>query len=203
MKLWVAVLAAPALLAATVVRAQAPPKFEAAPFVGWRTGASLLDSGDGGTYDVEASSSWGVALDLSLGSPGLFGELAFTRQDSRVSYDDAFGQGRSDVTLDSLLVGGQWVSAPREPIRPFLSALVGVTRIASPGSAATHFTGSLSGGVKLMASDAFGVRLEARALAIFAGGSAAGLCGESGCTIGLSGWGTLQADFSGGVVLGF
>lgn len=193
----------PLLLAATAVRAQAPPRFEITPSIGWRTGASLFDSGGGATYDVEASASWGVAADLSLGSPGLFVELAFTRQDSNVAYEDAFGPGRNEVALDSLLVGGQWVSAPRDPIRPFLSALVGATRIEAPGSSATHFSAALAGGVKLMASDSFGVRLEARALAIFSGGSAAGLCGGSGCTIGLSGWGTLQADFSGGVVFAF
>ena len=154
-------LAAVLLLSSAAVQAQAPLRVEVAASVGWRTGAALLDSGDGGTYDVEASSSWGVVADVSLGSPGLFGELAWTRQASRISFDDAFGPGRSDVTLDSFLVGGQWVSTPREPIRPFLAAHVGITRIEVPGSSVSHFTASLSGGVKLMASDAFGVRLEA------------------------------------------
>ena len=196
-------LAVPLLFFAHAAPAQSPPRFEVAPFVAWRSGASLSGPGAGGTYDVEPSAAWGVALDLSLGSPGLFGEAVYTRQESRVPYDDAFGPDRNDVTFDTLLVGGQWVPSPRDPIRPFLSALVGVTRIAAEGSDVTHFAGSLSGGVKLMASDSFGVRLEARALALFSGGSAAGLCGDSGCTIGLSGWGTLQADVSAGVVLAF
>ena len=196
-------LAVPLFLAAASASAQAPFRVELAPTVGYRTGASFFDSGAGETYDVESSTSWGAVADVSLGGPGLFLELAWTRQETRVSFDDAFGPGLHDVTLDSLLAGGQWDSAPRSPIRPFLTALVGATRIEAPGSAATHFTAALSGGVKLMASDTFGVRLEARAIAIFSGGSAAGLCGGSGCTIGLSGWGTLQADLSGGVLIAF
>jgi hypothetical protein len=191
------------LVAAASAMAQGAPRVEVTPGIGYRTGASLADSGTGGTHDVEPSWSWGAVADISLGSPGLFAELAFTRQDSRVSADDAFGQGLHDVTLDTFLAGGQWVSAPRDQIRPFLSALVGATRIQAAGSSATYFSAALSGGVKLMASPGFGVRLEARALGIFSGGSAAGLCGGSGCTIGLSGWGTLQADFSAGLLVAF
>ena len=35
------------------------------------------------------------------------------------------------------------------------------------------------------------------------GGSTAGLCGGSGCTIGLSGWGAFQADLAAGVLVAF
>jgi hypothetical protein len=197
------VLALLLILAAASASAQTPFRVEVAPTVGYRTGASLFDSGAGETFDVESSASWGAVADVSLGAPGLFFEVAWTRQETRVSFDDAFGPGLHDVTLDSFLAGGQWDAAPRSPIRPFLSALVGATRIEAPGSAATHFTAALGGGAKLMASDTFGVRLEARAIAVFSGGSATGLCGGSGCTIGLSGWGTLQADLSAGILIAF
>ncbi len=196
-------LAVPFLLGSSAARAQALQRLEIAPTVGWRTGGELRDSATGATYDIEAASSWGAVADVSLGAPGLFLEVAWTRQESRVPFDDAFGTGLHDVTLDSLLVGGQWVTSPRAPVRPFLSALVGATRMDAPGSATTRFSAALGAGVKLMASDTFGVRLEARALAIFGGSSAAGLCGASGCTIGFTGWGTLQADLAAGAILAF
>jgi hypothetical protein len=196
-------LAAPLLLAGPGALAQAPQRAEIAPTVGWRTGGEFRDSATGATYDLEASSSWGAVANVSLGPPGLFLEVAWTRQESRVSFDDAFGPGLHDVTLDSLLVGGQWVSSPRSPVRPFLSALVGATRMDAPGSDTTRFTAALGAGLKLMANDTFGVRLEARALAIFGGSSAAGLCGGSGCTIGFTGWGSLQADLAAGAILAF
>lgn len=177
-------------------------RVEVAPTVGWRSAATLDDSGSGASYDVEAATSWGAVADVSVGR-GLCFEVAWTRQESRTSFDDAFGPGLHDVTLDSFLVGGQWCPAPRARVRPFLSALVGATRLDAPGSAVTRFTAALGGGVKVMANETFGVRLEARGIAVFSGGSGSGLCGPSGCTIGLSGRGALQADLSGGVLLAF
>ena len=198
-----AVAFAALVLGCAPVCAQTALRVEVTPTVGYRTGASLVESETGESWDVEPGTCWGAVADVGLGSPGLFGEVAWTRQDTRVSFDDAFGPGLNDLTLDSFLVGGHWDTAPRSPVRPFLAALVGVTRVEAPGSAETHFTASLSAGVKLMASDTFGVRLEARGLAIFSGGSTAGLCGGSGCTIGLSGWGAFQADLAAGVLVAF
>lgn len=190
-------------LAPGAALAQTTFHMEVGAAVGYRTGGSLTESATGAKYEIDDSSSLGAFADVQVGSPGLFVEVAWTRQESRVPYVNAFGKGQNDVSLDSLLVGGQWDAAPRATVRPFLSALVGATRIEVPGSADTRFTAALSGGVKLMASETFGARLEARALAIFSGGSASGLCGPSGCTIGMTGWGTLQADFSAGLLLGF
>jgi hypothetical protein len=190
-------------LAPTAALAQTTFHMEVAVSAGYRTGGSLTESTSGATYDIESSSSFGAVADVQLVSPGLFVEVAWTRQESSVPAENAFGKGLNEVSLDSFLVGGQWDMAPRSAVRPFLAALVGATRIEAPGSSTTQFTATLSGGVKLMATDSFGVRLEARAIGIFSGGSASGLCGPAGCTIGMTGWGTLQADFSGGVLLGF
>jgi hypothetical protein len=191
------------LVVAQGAAAQEGFRVEVVPSVGYRTGATLNESASGAEYDVEPSASWGALADVSLGSPGLFVEVAWTRQESRVPYANAFGKGLNEVSFDSFLVGGHWDAAPRATVRPFLGALVGVTRIEAPGSAVTRFTAALSGGVKLMASRSFGARLEARALGVFSGGSAGGLCGPQGCTVGLSGWGTLQADLSAGVLVAF
>lgn len=196
-------LASSLLLAAPGASAQAFARVEVSPTVGWRTGGELRDSAAGATWDLEPATSWGAVADISLGTPGLWLEVAWTRQETRVSFDDAFGPGLHDVTLDSLLVGGQWVTAPRAPVRPFLSVLVGATRVDAPGSATTRFTASLGAGVKLMAGETFGARLEARALGVFGGSSSSGLCGPSGCTIGLTGRGALQADLSAGAILAF
>lgn len=186
-----------------VALAQTTFHMEVGASVGWRTGGSLDDGATGASWDIEDSSSLGAFADVQVGKPGLFVEVAWARQESQVPYENAFGKGLNDVSLDTFLVGGQWDMAPRSTVRPFLSALVGATRIEAPGSAVTRVTAALSGGVKLMATETFGARLEARALALFDGGSASGLCGPAGCTIGMSGWGTLQADFSAALLLGF
>jgi hypothetical protein len=61
----------------------------------------------------------------------------------------------------------QWDFSPRARVRPLLSAGVGATFLEARGGMSTSFTASLSGGVKLMVNRTFGVRLEARALALF------------------------------------
>ena len=104
-------LALPLLLLPAAGRAQ-DFRVEVAPTVGWRSAATLDDSGSGASYDVEAATSWGAVADVSVGR-GLYFEVAWTRQESRTSLDDAFGPGLHDVTLDSFLLGGQWCPAPR------------------------------------------------------------------------------------------
>lgn len=192
-----------ALLAAPASLAQQTFYVEVSPFVGWRSGGSLAESTTGGVYSIEGSSSYGAVADVSLGSPGLFAEIAWTRQETRVSYRDAFGPGLDALTLDTFLVGGQWDAAPRALFRPFLSAGVGVTRLEAPGSAATVFTGALSGGVKVMPLANFGIRLEARGLALFGGGRTDAFCNPSGCTVGFTGGGIFQGEVTAGLVVAF
>ncbi len=198
---------APAALLFLVLLADAAnaqeTRVEITPFVGYRTGGGVTDSATGAKYSLGASASWGAVADVSFGGPGRWVELLWTRQETTVPNADAFGPSQSSLTLDTFLVGGRWETAPNSTLSPFLAGLVGLTRLDAAGSGTSRFTASLSGGVKVMPLPNFGLRLEARALAIFATGGSSAFCGMSGCTVGFTGWGELQGEFSAGLVVAF
>ncbi len=202
------VLLASLMLAATApAGAQDAVVGELTPFIGFRAGGGLDDAGNGETYAIEPALSWGVAAGISLGSPNLLVEATYLQQSTRLSAENPFAGGDGnlhDLRLQTILGGVQWDFSPRARVRPMLSAGVGATFLEGQGGGTTtSFTASLSGGVKLMASRTFGFRLEARALALFSGGSLRGLCQWSDCSVGLTGWGTLQADVSVGTLFTF
>ncbi|MBK9964367.1 MAG: outer membrane beta-barrel protein [Holophagales bacterium] len=198
-----------ALLLATVAPASAQEAAvgELTPFIGLRAGGGLDDAGNGETYAIESALSWGVAAGISLGSPNLLVEATYLQQSTRLSAENPFSGGDGnlhDLRLQTILGGVQWDFSPRARVRPLLSAGVGATFLEGQGGGmSTSFTASLSGGVKLMVSRTIGVRLEARALALFSGGSLRGLCQWSDCLVGLTGWGTLQAEASVGTLFSF
>lgn len=191
------------LVASAPAAAQEPLRIQITPQVGYRTGGSLTESSTGAQYSINASTSWGAVADVALGGKGRYVELAWMRQETNVSNANAFGPGLSELTLDTFLVGGHWDAAPEALFRPFLSGLVGLTRLDAPGSGTTRFSAALSGGFKVMPLENFGLRFEARALYIVGGGGSSAFCGSSGCTIGFSSTGELQGDFSAGVVVAF
>lgn len=159
------------------------------PREGQERGESSRDNGG-----VTTVRSLALAVPLFL----VVAQGAAAQEGFRVEVVPSVGY-RTGATLNESASGAEYDVEPSAS----WGALVVVTRIEAPGSAVTRFTAALSGGVKLMASRSFGARLEARALGVFSGGSAGGLCGPQGCTVGLSGWGTLQADLSAGVLVAF
>jgi len=180
---------------------------ELTPMIGFRTGGILTNAGNGETYSIEPSWSWGVVAGISLGRPNLIVEATYMQQLTRASTENPFAGGEGnlhDMRLQTALAGVQWDFSPEARVRPLVSAAIGATHLeAQGGGKTTAFTASLSGGVKLMATRSFGARVQVRALALFAGGSLRGLCEWSACSVGLTGWGTLQADVSVGTLFSF
>ena len=201
------VLAVLMLAAVAPAGAQDAGVGELTPFIGFRTGGSLDNAGNGEKYFIEPSLSWGVVAGISLGSPNLIIEATYMQQLTRASSDVTFGGGLGglhDMRIQTALAGVQWDFSPKARVRPLVSAAVGATSLeAQGGGQVTSFTASLSGGVKLMATRNFGARLELRTLALFSGGSLKGLCQFSECMVGLTGWGTLQVDVSIGTLFSF
>lgn len=188
-------------------RAQETVIGELTPFVGYRSGGGLWDAGNGETYAIEPSFSWGFVAGMSLGNESLLVEATYLQQSSRLSAENPFSGGDGnlhDLRLQTILGGVRWSFSPRERLRPLLSAGVGATFFEGQGGGTTTaFSASASGGVEVRVTRTVGVRLEARALALFAGGSLRGLCRWSDCSVGLTGWGTLQADVSVGTTFSF
>lgn len=201
------VLLALALAAAPPATAQNSRVGELTPSIGYRFGGSLRDAGTGETFDIRPSWSWGFVAGLAPGRPNLIIEGTYMRQSTRVSGENAFlgGEGNlHDLGLETGLAGVQWDFAPEARVRPFVSGGIGATFLeAQGGGYTTSFTASLSGGVKLMTSPGFGLRLQVRSLALFSGGSTRDLCRWSTCEVALPGWGTLQWDLSAGTLFAF
>jgi len=201
------VLSALMLAAMAPASAQDAGVGELTPLIGFRAGGGLDNADTGETYAIEPSLYWGFVAGISLGRPNLIVEATYMQQLTRASTENPFAGGEGnlhDMRLQTILAGVQWDFSPKARVRPLVSAAVGATSLeAQGGGQTTAFTASLSGGVKLMATRSFGARVQLRALALFSGGSLRGLCQWSDCSVGLTGWGTLQADVSVGTLFSF
>lgn len=180
---------------------------ELTPTIGARSGGSLKDHGTGEAFSIRPSWSWGFVAGLAPGRPNLIFEGTYLQQSTRVSGENAFlgGDGNlHDLKLETGLAGVQWDFAPKARVRPFVSGGVGATSLeAQGGGYTTSFTASLSGGVKLMKSRGFGLRLQLRALALFSGSSRRDLCRWSTCEVAIPAHGTFQVDLSAGTLFAF
>lgn len=196
------------LLAATLpALAQGSRIGELTPTIGYRFGGGLEDAVTGEEFDILGSWSWGFVAGLAPGRPNLILEGTYLQQSTRTSAENTFlgGDGNlHDLKLETGLAGVQWDFAPEAKLRPFVSGGIGATSLqAQGGGRTTSFTASLSGGVKLMASPGFGLRLQLRTLALFSGSDTRDLCRWSTCSVALPGWGTLQWDLSAATTFAF
>jgi hypothetical protein len=180
---------------------------ELTPTIGYRFGGGLEDAVTGEEFDIEGSWSSGFVAGFAPGRPNLIFEGTYLRQSTRTSAENTFlgGDGNlHDLKLETALAGVQWDFAPKAKVRPFVSGGIGATSLqAQGGGRTTSFTASLSGGLKLMTSPGFGLRLQFRALALFSGSSTRDLCRWSTCSVALPGWGTPQWDLSAGTTFAF
>lgn len=145
---------------------------EISPFLGYQFGGDLRAEDELGLVRIDfvEDASLGVALDFSLG-PNWQVELLVNHQSSAIELDEGiFGLSvtLADVNLTHYQGGLLWQLNVGQ-VKPYLVLTGGVTEIDPdlPGVDG-EFRPSLSfgGGVKLILSDHFGVRLEGRVYAI-------------------------------------
>lgn len=195
------------LSAALPADAQGARTGELTPIIGYRFGGGLEDAVTGEEFDILGSWSWGFVAGLAPGRPNLIFEGTYLQQSTRTSAENTFlgGDGNlHDLKLETGLAGVQCDFAPEAKVRPFVSGGIGATSLQGQGGGrTTSFTASLSGGVKLMTSPGFGLRLQLRALALFSGSDTRDLCRWSTCSVALPGWGTVQWDLSAGTTFAF
>lgn len=197
----VALLAAPAALAADL------PRVQVAVQAGYRAGGSLEDSVSGAERDLDEDGSVALALEWRYGrTDDRFLQLWYSRQESRV--DD--GSGARGVDVEYLHVGGTVPIGEGDRIHSYLAAGIGATRFSPAGADAhdrTRFSGSLSFGLAVPLAERIDLRLEARGYLTVVDSDTAIFCrvdnGSGFCRIVASGSTIFQGELLAGFAVRF
>jgi hypothetical protein len=177
---------------------------EAAPVGGYRFGNDLFQFVANGPVDRDGAPVVGGALNVDIGD-GLSFEALVTRQQAHVTIPGgAFGPpAHGRVVVDQWLAGGRQEFGVAR-VRPFLTGLVGLTRIGTEGDNEVRFTVAAGGGVKLPLQRRLGVRLDGRVFTTFVDADARTVaCVTGTCFFGLDVSVAWQAEFSAAMVLIF
>lgn len=157
-------LLTPAVVAmATLAPVASAQRMEVAPFLGYRAGSDLADN-IGRTAQVPGHLSYGGVLSIAFW-PRLGFELLYSHQGTTLVRPVVGSQAETfDLAVDQWgLAGFKEFSAGR--FRPFLNALLGITRFTSADfeGSDTQFTFGPGLGVKLFTpSTRVGLRIDAR-----------------------------------------
>jgi hypothetical protein len=110
--------------------------FEITPLIGYRFGGQLHDASVDQDRDIQAHSSFGLALDLEK-TPDTQWELTYTRQKTSVEpLSGAAAPGQVDLTVDYVQVGGTYFFTENghEGADPYVVGGLGVTHFSPSGT---------------------------------------------------------------------
>lgn len=132
-------------------------------------------------------------------------ELLFSRQDTGVDVAGYPSTKRYDLTLDHWMVGavGEFPGQSGR-VRPFMAGYLGLTRIRTSNDYTTsngYFSAAIGGGVKFDLAGHVGVRVDARAYAIFVRSGAGAICGPAGCSFAFAGNAMFQGEVAASLIL--
>jgi hypothetical protein len=180
---------------------------EVSPFVGYRFGGTFFERITGQEVDLDGAPAVGAVVNVKFREPGLFVEALFTHQEARLDFPGGLFAPPASwrVTVDHWQGGGlQEFDISRPNVRPFLTGLLGLTRYAAENDNEIRFTVGAGGGVKLMPSRLFGLRLDGRLFATFADVDGRAIfCGVGLCIFALDADIVWQAEFSAALVVAF
>jgi len=153
------------LVLAAAAQAEAQ-QIEITPFVGYQFGGELEETDDEPiTRKLDQSPTWGLMLNVGITNLDQL-EFYYSSQgtDLNRGVEQAVG-----VTVDHFQIGAIHQYAPRRPINPYIGISLGASKFVVGGDSDTRFSGSLSGGVKMVVSDHLGFRFDARFFGISTG----------------------------------
>lgn len=174
------------------------------PFGGYRFGGDLYEIVTATALDIDGAPSYGAIGDwfFDIGRSVTF---IYSHQEAPIDFVSITGvPTHLRLSIDQWHAGltEEFGGTPR--VRPFLTGTAGLTRFGGSGDNELRFSLGVSGGVKLLASSRYGVRLDGRVYAIFTDATAGtGICGGGGCIIGLDVSVVWQAEFTAGFVISF
>ena len=178
---------------------------ELTPFYGYRVGGEFFEIISGQPVDLDGTTAVGGVLNVKFDNTGMFVEALYTHQQARFTTAGGAFVPSADwrITVDHYMGGGTQEFRLGHRVRPFVTGLLGLTRYAAEGDDEIRFTIGVGGGVKLMPTPRFGLRLDGRVFATFADfDSEAFACATPrGCVIALDANVVWQAEFSVGLVV--
>jgi hypothetical protein len=191
-------------LVCSVAGASAQQSAEIAPLGGYRFGGDFFELVTNQPVDLDGAPVFGAVLNIPL-RDGLYVEGLFSHQEAGITVP-AHGNipsKRWRITVQHWQAGGlQEFSETR--VRPFLTGLLGLTHYAAEGDHEIRFSVGAGGGVKLLASPRFGVRLDGRLFATFADVEGRAIaCSPGICLVAFDAdiiWG---AEFTAGLIVRF
>jgi hypothetical protein len=193
-----------ALVAAPTIFAQRHTTVEIAPFIGYRFGGSVGDTFSAARYGIDGARSEGVTISVPV-RRDIAVELLFSRQDTGVDVAGHPGTKRYDLTIDHWMLGAAGDFPGRSGrVRPFVAAYLGLTRIQSSNDYTTsngYFSAAIGGGVKFDLAEHVGVRVDARAYAVFVRSGAGAICGPAGCSLAFAGNAMFQGEVAASLFL--
>ena len=153
------------LVLAAAARAEAQ-QIEITPFVGYQFGGELEEIDDEPiTRKLDQSPTWGLMLDVGI---TYLDQLEFYYSSQGTDLNRGVEQAVG-VTIDHFQIGAIHQYAPSRPINPYIGISLGASKFVVGGDSDTRFSGSLSGGVKMVVSDHLGFRFDARVFGISTG----------------------------------
>ena len=186
------------------------PRFEIAPFGGYRIGGEFDLEDDQGlnlsNVDLESDVSWGLGLALYR-DPDAYYELHFSRQATQV--DDSDPALRDvDFTTEYYHFGRTLIFEFEPWMHPYLSVTLGLTRFdADDFGSEYEFSGSLGLGVRIPVGERVSFLLGARGYGTLVDSDTEYLCasagGEATCLVRSSGDVFFQGEAIFGVALAF
>ena len=157
-------LAIALLWSATVFAQEKQFNFEVTPYGAYRFGGEFVETVGDNAIDLDDNGSFGFIFNVRH-SPITQWEILYSRQETRA---DTTGLGLTDPALDLsveyLQAGGTYLW-DGDPVRPYLAATVGGTRVDISNTvfdSDTFFSFSLGLGLQIRPNDRLGIRLEAR-----------------------------------------
>ena len=201
LRYFVSALALVALCHAGPVRSD-----EIAPFIGQRYGGSFVDAITGANFDVADDTAFGLVLDFDT-EPDKQIEVLLSRQNTYLSTGDPLFTGNPlfDLAIDYYHVGGLYMLPDFDRVRPFVSATIGLTRMAPKRADLTtenRLSLSIGTGAKIFFNKNLGLRFDLRGIYTALNSDTAIFC-SGGCSIKVVSSGFVQTEISAALMMRF
>jgi opacity protein-like surface antigen len=159
--------------------------WEITPFGGHQWGGDFTDVDGDVNMEFDETSTYGLMVDIDWDWNTQL-EFYFSRQETELRIDEGGYPSTAlfDVDVNYLHFGGTYFW-DYGSVKPYIVATMGLTYLdpdVSGGDSETDLSFGIGGGVKFMATDWIGLRLDGRALGTFVDSRGSVFCGN-GCTV--------------------